>query len=60
MIKAKSKIIVGKKTFLPGETVKGLSRIDKEWMKKAGYIIEEAGHKDGNDGESQKERKKRR
>lgn len=40
MVKANTKIIVAGKTFMCGQTVSGLSAIDKEWMKDAGYITE--------------------
>ncbi|MBO5032139.1 MAG: hypothetical protein J6C19_07955 [Lachnospiraceae bacterium] len=46
MVKAETTIIVGKKTYHAGQTVTGLSEIDKKWMKKAGYITETAGRKD--------------
>lgn len=45
MIKANTTIIAGEKTFKAGQTVTGLSSIDKEWMKKAGYITESADKK---------------
>lgn len=40
MIKANTKIIVGGNVYQKGQTVAGLSQVDKEWMKKAGYITE--------------------
>ncbi len=43
MLKAISTIIVGSKVFRTGQTVTGLSPIDKNWMKKAGYIAETVG-----------------
>lgn len=46
MIKANTKIIAGDKVFTNGQTVTGLSNIDKEWMKKAGYITESAKQKE--------------
>ncbi|MDE7201932.1 MAG: hypothetical protein K2O91_08535 [Lachnospiraceae bacterium] len=45
MIKAISTIIVGGRTFAPGQTVAGLSTIDRAWMKRAGYIAETADKK---------------
>lgn len=42
MLKAVSIIISGDKVFEPGQVVAGLSPIDMEWMKKAGYILDEA------------------
>lgn len=46
MIKAKTTIIVGSNTFHAGQTVTGLSPIDREWMKKAGYITETTNKKE--------------
>ncbi len=46
MIKAKTTIIAGGQTFKEGQTVTGLSKLDKDWMKKAGYIIETATKKE--------------
>lgn len=40
MIKANTTIIVGEKTFHSGQTVSGLSKMDKKWMSEAGYITE--------------------
>lgn len=45
MIKAKTRILVNGKTFQPGQTVTGLSKMDKKWMSDAGYITETAGRK---------------
>lgn len=52
MIKANTEIIVGSKIFRPGQTVTGLSRMDKEWMKSKGYITEYTGRKE--QGEQEK------
>jgi hypothetical protein len=38
MIKAISQIAVGSKIFKKGETVTGLSGLDKKWMKEEGLI----------------------
>lgn len=46
MIKAKTTIIAGGKTFHAGQTVNGLSRLDKKWMSDAGYITETVGKKE--------------
>lgn len=46
MIKAKTTILAGGKTFQAGQTVNGLSRLDKKWMSEAGYITETAGKKE--------------
>lgn len=45
MIKANTMIVVSGKTFQAGQTVTGLSKIDKKWMSDAGYITETAGRK---------------
>lgn len=45
MIKANTMIIVNGKTFQAGQTVNGLSKMDKKWMADAGYITETAGRK---------------
>ncbi len=45
MIKANTMIIVNGKTFQAGQTVNGLSKMDKKWMSDAGYITETAGRK---------------
>lgn len=45
MIKAKTRILVNGKTFQAGQTVTGLSKMDKKWMSDAGYITETAGRK---------------
>lgn len=49
MIKAISTIIVGGRVFQSGQTVKGLSAVDRNWMKKAGYITETAERRRGPD-----------
>lgn len=46
MIKANTTIIAGGKTFQAGQTVNGLSKLDKKWMSDAGYITETAGKRD--------------
>lgn len=46
MIKANTTIIAGGKTFQAGQTVSGLSKLDKKWMLEAGYITETAGKKE--------------
>lgn len=46
MIKANTTIIAGNKIFQAGQTVTGLSSVDKEWMKKAGYISESTNKKE--------------
>ena len=33
MLTAKTTVIVGKKSYTKGQTVTGLSKIDREWMK---------------------------
>lgn len=38
MIKAISTVIVGEKTFQPGQEVTDLPPADREWMRKKGYI----------------------
>ena len=53
-IKANTTIIAGEKTFQAGQTVNGLSKMDKKWMLEAGYITETAGRK-GADGPSGQE-----
>lgn len=40
MIKANTTIRVGGKVYRAGQTVTGLSKTDREWMKSAGYITE--------------------
>ena len=40
MVRANTTIIAGGKTFHSGQNVTGLSGIDREWMKKAGYITD--------------------
>lgn len=39
-ITANTTVIVGSKKYQKGQTVTGLSVLDKEWMKKAGFISE--------------------
>lgn len=46
MVRANTTIITGGRIFKAGQTVTGLSKIDKEWMKKAGCITESAGGKE--------------
>lgn len=46
MIKANTTIIAGGKVFQAGQTVNGLSKLDKKWMSDAGYITETAGRKE--------------
>ena len=46
MIKANTTIIVSEKTFQAGQTVSGLSKMDKKWMSEAGYITETADKKE--------------
>lgn len=46
MIKARTTIIAGGKVFRAGQTVNGLSRLDRKWMSDAGYITETAGKKE--------------
>lgn len=53
MIKANTRIIAGKKTFHSGQTVYGLSKVDKSWMLAAGYITETAGRKEAEETPSQ-------
>lgn len=38
MVKAISQIAVGSKIFKKGETVTGLSELDKKWMEEEGLI----------------------
>lgn len=47
MIKADTTVIVGGKTYTAGQTINGLSKRDKEWMEKAGYITETAAVQKG-------------
>lgn len=46
MIKANTTIIACGKTFQAGQTVNGLSKMDKKWMLDAGYITETASRKE--------------
>lgn len=46
MIKANTTIIAGGKTIQAGQTVNGLSKLDKKWMLEAGYITEIASKKE--------------
>lgn len=46
MLTAKTTVIVGKKIYTKGQTVTGLSKIDREWMKLAGIIEETTGKKE--------------
>lgn len=45
-ITANTTVIVGGKTYKAGQTIPGLSAIDKEWMKKAGYVAETVNKKE--------------
>lgn len=40
MIKANTAVIVKGKTYDAGQTVEGLSKLDKTWMEEKGYITE--------------------
>ena len=55
MIKANIMIIVGGKTFQAGQTVSGLSKMDKKWMSDAGYITATTGRKDAGETKAQEE-----
>lgn len=55
MIKANTTIIAGGKTFQAGQTVTGLSKLDKKWMTDAGYITETAGKKEAAEPSAQDE-----
>lgn len=55
MIKANTTIIASGKTFQPGQTVTGLSRLDKKWMSDAGYIMETAIRKEAAEPSAQEE-----
>lgn len=46
MVKANTTIVAGGKTFHTGQTVTGLSKIDKKWMSDAGYIKEVESRKE--------------
>ena len=45
-ITANTTVIAGGRTYKAGQTIPSLSAIDKEWMKKAGYITEAANKKE--------------
>ena len=45
-ITANTTIIVDGKTYKAGQTIPSLAAIDKEWMKKAGYVTETANKKE--------------
>lgn len=45
-ITANTTVIMGGRTYKAGQTIPSLSAIDKEWMKKAGYITEIANKKE--------------
>ncbi len=55
MLTAKTTVIVGKKSYTKGQTVTGLSKIDREWMKLAGLIEETAGKKETKKSEEAKD-----
>ncbi len=55
MIKANTRIVVSGKTFQAGQTVNGLSKMDKKWMSDAGYITETAGRKAADSLQEQEE-----
>lgn len=55
MIKARTTIIVDGKTFQAGQTVNGLSKLDKRWMLEAGYITETTGRKENVESSGQEE-----
>lgn len=55
MIKARTMIVVGKKTFQEGQTVTGLSKMDKKWMLDAGYIKETESRKEADEQPAQEE-----
>lgn len=57
MIKANTKIIAGGKTFEIGQTVTGLSKLDKKWMLEAGYITETVSRKEETEQPAQVEEK---
>ena len=46
MFKANTTIIAGGKIYHDGQTVQGLSKIDRDWMEKAGYITESTRKKE--------------
>lgn len=43
---AKTTVIAGGKKYKAGQTIPGLSDMDKEWMKEAGYITETSSRKE--------------
>ncbi len=45
-ITANTTVIACGRTYKAGQTIPSLSAIDKEWMKKAGYITETANKKE--------------
>lgn len=55
MLTAKTTIIVGKKIYAKGQTVTGLPKIDRKWMKLAGLIEETAGKKESKKSEEAKD-----
>ena len=55
MLTAKTTVIVGKKSYTKRQTVTGLSKIDREWMKLAGLIEEAAGKKETKKSEEAKD-----
>ncbi len=56
MIKANVVIQAGGRTYQRGQTVTGLSELDKKWMKAAGYVTETAGRKEKpSDAQAEKE-----
>lgn len=55
MLTAKTTVIVGKKSYTKGQTVTGLSKIDREWMKLAGLIEEAADKKETKKSEEAKD-----
>ena len=57
MIKANTTIIAGGKTIQAGQTVNGLSKLDKKWMSEAGYITETASKKEETEQPAQAEEK---
>ena len=56
MIKANTTIIAGGKTFQAGQTVNGLSKMDRKWMSDAGYITETAGKRETEGSPAQEEK----
>lgn len=53
---ANTTIIVGNKTFQKGETVIGLSEIDKKWMLKEKYIVPSQKSKEEPEAKDSKKR----